>query len=264
VIWLTDNCKQGDNPSQYSKLTNKKETMRYRNLILPALTALLMTSAGSATAIIDSSTLNGSFESGSDGAIDLWEPAFNSNREERISNNSSAGTYSAVIGNTTLEVIQPGETAPLAEPILNGLALNTGYTVVSGETYDLSFDWIPLFLWDDDDQIDFRLFTTSDNTTSGTVSEIYVSAVTGHAQGDGYQTDLDLTGIGTVQAADIGQDLWIEFWSSTAAGVEDVSTGEFARVDDVRLTAVPEPATYALLGGFFALGCVLLRRRLRG
>ena len=229
-----------------------------------ALAGFILSGATAFSAVlIDSATLNGSFESGSDGAIDLWEPAFNSNREERLSNNANDGTYSAVIGNTTLEVIQAGETAPLAEPIFNGLALNTGYTVSAGETFDLSFDWIPLFLWDAEDQIDFRLFTTSDNTTSGTVSEIYVSAVTGHAQGDGYQTDLDLTGIGTVQAGNIGQDLWIEFWSSTAAGVENVSTGEFARVDDVRLTAVPEPSTYALLGGLAALAVVMVRRRLR-
>lgn len=214
--------------------------------------------------IIDSTTLNGSFESGTgSGAgstIDLWAPAFNSNSEQRIDNNASAGTYSAVIGNSTFE---DDLTTPLSTTIVNGLALNTGHVVSGGETFDLSFDWIPLFKWDADDQIDFRLFTTSDNTTSGTVSEIYVSAVTGHAQGDGYQFDLDLTGIGTVQAGNIGQDLWIEFWSSTAVGELNVAVGEFARVDDVRLTAVPEPATYALLGGFAALAVVMVRRRLR-
>jgi hypothetical protein len=215
-----------------------------------------------AEVIIDSTTLNGSFESGSGSAqgstIDLWAPAFNSNNEQRIDNNASLGTYSAVIGNTTLDETA---TTPLADPIFNGLALNTGYIVGVGDTFDLSFDWIPLFKWDADDQIDFRLFTTSDNTTGGTVSEIFVSAVTGHAQGAGYQTDLDLTGIGTLQAASIGQDLWIEFWSSTAVGVVGDAPGEFARVDDVRLTAVPEPATFALLAGFATLGLVLYRRR---
>jgi hypothetical protein len=212
--------------------------------------------------IIDSATLNGSFEAGSGtgpgSSIDLWAPAFNTNNEQRISNNASLGTYSAVIGNTTLDETA---TTALADPVFNGLALNTGYTVSAGETFDLAFDWIPLFKWDADDQIDFRLFTTSDNTTGGTVSEIFVSAVTGHAQGDGYQTDLDLTGIGTVQVANIGQDLWIEFWSSTAVGVVSDAPGEFARVDDVRLSAVPEPATFALLAGFATLGLVLYRRR---
>jgi hypothetical protein len=47
-------------------------------------------------------------------------------------------------------------------------------------------------------------------------------------------------------------------WASTTADTGVLNT------DLIGLyTAVPEPSTYALIGGFVALGLVLLRRRLR-
>ncbi|NDV61636.1 PEP-CTERM sorting domain-containing protein [Puniceicoccales bacterium CK1056] len=43
----------------------------------------------------------------------------------------------------------------------------------------------------------------------------------------------------------------------------DVTFSNAAWVDDVSITAVPEPSMYALLGGFLTLGFVLIRRRLK-
>ena len=54
--------------------------------------------------------------------------------------------------------------------------------------------------------------------------------------------------------------LWFEPWS--AAGGAAQFTGSYG-VDNVSLTAVPEPSTYAMIVGFLALGGCLLRRRFR-
>lgn len=237
--------------------------MRYRNLILPALTALLMTSAGSAAVIIDSSTLNGSFESddgsgtaSQDFQFADWTTGFNVVNNQRLNDNPTNGTWSAVIGaeNVTAAKI--------------GLLQNTGYTVGLGDTFDLSFDWADAYNWDDDiDTIDWRLFTTDDNTDTGVVTTVVASVSISDNSDDAnlsYQSE-SWVGTGTVVAASVGQQLWLEIYSASA-GIDEVdgTNGEFARIDNVQLTAVPEPATYALLGGFFALGFVLLRRRLRG
>ena len=220
-----------------------------RNL-LAALTATAALAVGSAdAAIIDATTNNGSFEdgtgSGSGSTIDRWQPPIVSSGttgESRINNNASHGTYSAVIGNN-------GSSFDTS-----GVLLNTGYTVGAGDTFDFSFDWIPLFNWDADDSITYRLFTTDDNLSSGTPTAILTGSVSGHANGEGYQLDADFTGAGAVVAANVGKELWVEFKS-------DTSDNEFARVDNVVLSAipVPEPTSLALfgLGGL----CMMKRRR---
>jgi hypothetical protein len=52
-----------------------------------------------------------------------------------------------------------------------------------------------------------------------------------------------------------GQDLWIR--------IAATGNGTASMIDNLSVTAVPEPSTYALIGGFMALGLVMLRRRLR-
>ena len=71
-----------------------------------------------------------------------------------------------------------------------------------------------------------------------------------------WQTEAE-TGVGTVTAAAVGKDLFIEI-SSTA---DSFAQGEFARLDNVYLSVIPEPSAYGLIAGFLGLSYVMLRRR---
>jgi len=53
-----------------------------------------------------------------------------------------------------------------------------------------------------------------------------------------------------------GDELWIRFTGNDAAGT-DAGIG----IDDFSVSAVPEPSTFALLAGCFALASVMVRRR---
>ncbi|MCH7226877.1 hypothetical protein [Haloferula sp. A504] len=212
----------------------------FARCLIPACFAIFPISPSAATTIIDSTTLNGSFEDGTGtgigSTIDLWQPSLNpaaNVQEQRIDNNASDGTYSAVIGYDD----------DLNTDLATGLLLNTGHKVGAGETYDLSFDWIPLFRWQSTDEVIWRLFTTSDDTTSGTVTEIASGTITGFANGAGYK-NYDFNGIGAVVAANVGRDLWIEFDQNNAVEGER----EFSRIDNVVLASIPGPASPALLG----------------
>jgi len=53
-----------------------------------------------------------------------------------------------------------------------GAMMNTGYVVSTGDSFLLSFDWANAFNWDAEDRIDWRLFTSDDNTLTGTLTTI--------------------------------------------------------------------------------------------
>jgi len=203
-------------------------------------------------------TLNGSFESvGADGtgagglgrSIDLWQTGFNADIEQARDNLAGTdGTYSVVLGSQT----GTGD--------IFGVLLNTGYTVASGDTFDLSFNWRSAANWDSADSVDWRLFTTDDNTTSGSVTVIASGSESGFS--DGVYRLVDEEGIGTVSAPNVGQSLWIEFYSATAS-LNGVMDGEFARLDEVNLTVttIPEPSFFAGMAGLLGLAIVAWRRR---
>ncbi len=210
-----------------------------------SIIVLLASCAGlsQAATIIDSTTLNGSFESIVPTNLPaIWGTGFNVERNQATDNNNSDGDRSATMG-----------TDPSG--LTFGVVQNTGHTVALGETFDLTFDWLARGGWRTSDQILYRLFTTSDNTATGTITVFTSGSVSGQAgpaDVANYNNE-SFTGL-TPAGANIGQQLWIEFYSDTNG---DSST--FARLDNVTLTAIPEPSA-ALLGG---LGMLLLLRRRR-
>jgi len=95
------------------------------------------------------------------------------------------------------------------------------------------------------------------NTLSGVdlTNELWVPVTLN----DGSFTNMNFTKTGgsTLTLNDVD---WVGLYSSfyvTASGDEQVEISSF------EVNAVPEPSTFALLGGFAALGAVLLRRRLK-
>jgi hypothetical protein len=211
-----------------------------------SLIVLLASCAGlsQAATIIDSTTLNGSFESMTSTSFipTIWGFGPNSGRIQVTSNNNSDGDRSATMGRDPSGVIF-------------GAIQNTGHTVALGETFDLTFDWLAGPNWDNDDQILYRLFTTSDNTITGTITEFASGSVSGQVGPEVVANYNNESFPGLAPAgANIGQQLWIEFWSDTNGGIQ-----EFARLDNVTLTAIPEPSAAILAGGLCML--TLLRRR---
>jgi hypothetical protein len=235
--------------------------MMKRLLTLASSTLLFAALSHGAIAIIDSTTLNGSFESddGSgtsspDAQFANWTTGGNVDLNQRLDNSPSLGTWSAVVGT---------ESAATAQTL--GVIQNTGFIVGSAfgtsESYTLTFDWGDAYNWDDNvDTVNWRLFTTSDNTLSGSVSLIDsgTNSFDTNTANITYQSESFTTG--TVVASNIGQELYIEFYSATTT-LQSGNLGEFARIDNVTLTAVPEPSSYAMIAAFLALGAVMLRRR---
>lgn len=55
-----------------------------------------------------------------------------------------------------------------------------------------------------------------------------------------------------------GQTLWLEIAAVNPGGIDP---DHQALVDDISVSAIPEPSSYALFGGLLALGSIMLRRR---
>jgi len=137
--------------------------------------------------------------------------------------------------------------------------MNTGYVVSTGDKFSLSFDWANAFNWDAEDRIDWRLFTSDDNTLTGTLTTIGLGDTGTDSDTTVNTFDTESITTGTITAPSVGQQLWIEFYSSTTTLTG--TSGEFARVDNVVLTAIPEPS--AVLVGLVSCGLLLVRRRRR-
>jgi len=212
-----------------------------KSLVIAAL-ALVATPAIHAAVIIDTTTLNGSFEngtgSGAGSTIDSWVP-FGGGSIQRISNTATHGTYSAVVGGTSVN-----------------LAVNTGYILAANDTLTLSFQAKGMLNSDDGDNIAWRLFYTSDNTLTGTATTIAGADYSLPGGAAGSYTTFNLTTPGLTDPGAVGKTLFLSFGAGTG-----LATDEFARVDNVNLFSnVPEP-TAALLFVPAMAGCLLRRNR---
>jgi len=216
--------------------------MKPRILLAPFSILIASTYLTAATlTLVGPGVNNGSFESddGSgasspDAQFANWTTGLNVTSNQRLDDNPSAGVWSAVVGGET------GSGAKL------GVLMNTGYAVAAGDSFSLSFDWADAFNWDDNsDSIDWRLFTTADNTaTEALVTQIASGTNTfdSNTTNLSYQSEV-FSAIGALTQASLGQELWIEFYSAS------VGAGEFARLDNVVLTVEtdqePTPAELA-------------------
>jgi len=211
-------------------------------LVIAAL-AFAAAPAVHAAVIIDTTTLNGSFEngtgSGAGSTIDSWIPFGSGASIQRISNIATHGTHSAVVGGTSVN-----------------LAVNTGYILAANDTLTLSFQAKGMLNSDDGDNIAWRLFYTSDDTIGGTATTIAGAdyALPGGAPGS--YTTFNLTTPGLTDPGAVGRTLFLSFGAGTG-----LATDEFARVDNVNLFSnVPEPTAALLLVPAMA-GCLLGRNR---
>ena len=167
----------------------------------------------------------------------------------RSNNGVAVGTHALVIGGG----------APSPANDVSGGVLNTGYAVQSGDVFTLSYAFDPLAGWAAEEGLDVILFTSDDNTIGGAKTLLWSSLSQHNAAGDLTYYNYDTSAI-TIDggSAHVGQSLFIEFNGTTTAGNIDAFNG-FARVDDVQLSVVPEPATMSLL----AIGGIALIRRRR-
>ncbi len=143
-----------------------------------------------------------------------------------------------------------------------GAILNTGYDVQLADDggFSLSFDWTgetAAGAWEADDDLEVALFTSSNDTLGGTLSQLWAADFFDTNGSNMFET-INLTGIGSVTAASVGKDLWIVISSGTA-GAE--SNNELASVDNVQLSTIPEPSAYGLLAGCLGLAVAMVRRR---
>lgn len=136
----------------------------------------------------------------------------------------------------------------------------TSYTIQSGDSFSFSYDWQDRFNWNDGlDEVRLVLFSTDTNTLAGNVvwSSIHDSGTS--TVNNAFQEASGTSS--TVAASAVGQDLFLNVFGFQNNGNLSANSG-FAGIDNLSVSVVPEPASIALLGGFFALGFVMLRRRL--
>ena len=171
-----------------------------------------------------------------------------------------------------------GATGPVVDPTttdVSGLQANianTGnatttftFTNSTGADVDLSFFYY-----------DYKKTAngagTSDTTDWGTMDLIALSGVTGATNGSilnsrsigtgnyfSQGVDIDLSGYSIANGATATFTLVVTWDGSTAAA--DPTWHKAVTYDNIALTAVPEPSTFAILAGLAALGLVMVRRR---
>lgn len=224
-------------------MMSSKTTSPFSSLVLAAAVfGFCAIPAISATTIMNSSTLNGSFEDDA-----FWVNSF---AETGTTGTHQYETNWSSDGSRSIRIRSAGSGG-------TGSAQNTGFIVSSGLTFDLSFDWNARAGWKTTDAIAYTLFTTDDNTSGGNITMIAQGSVDGFATDTGFTIEESFSGIGSVAGASVGQELWIEFAYDTSSYT--TSSDMNARVDNVVLTAVPEPSSFSLLGIGLAYFC--FRRR---
>jgi len=212
----------------------------FRLISLLALLGVLAPQSHAATVLVNASTLNGSFETGTNTTVFNNWAAPAGGALQRQNNMASDGGWSLVVGMSAANV-----------PI--GAVLNTTYAMTTGDTFSLSFDVRGAFQAETTDQVNWTLFYTSDNTLTGTQTVLFSGT---QAVGGATYTSTGALNTAGVGAPAAGKTLFL----SITAG-SGFTTDEYSRVDNVSLsvTSVPEPSGPGVLAA--ALPLLFFRRR---
>lgn len=212
----------------------------FRLISLLVLLGAPLVQSRAATVLINATTLNGSFETTgtSQTVFDNWV-APTGGSIQRQNNMASAGGWSLVVGMSATSV-------PVAA------VLNTSYSLVTGDSFNLSFDFRGAFQAEATDQVNWTLFYTSDNTLTGTQTVLFSGT---QAVGGATYASTGILPTGAVGAGAAGKTLFFSF--TPGAGF---TADEYSRVDNVALsvTSVPEPSS---LGALAAASPLLFFRR---
>ncbi|MGC4014275.1 MAG: hypothetical protein QM755_07110 [Luteolibacter sp.] len=216
----------------------------FRLIPLLALLGGSVLQSQAATVLVNAATLNGSFETGTSTTVFNNWVAPSGGALQRQNNMASDGGWSLVVGMSAVNV-----------PV--GAVLDTGYALVTGDVFSLSFDVRGAFQAETTDEVNWTLFYTSDNSLSGTQTVLFSGT---QAVGGSTFISTGLLTTGSIGGAASGKTL---FFSITAGS--GFTSDEYSRVDNVALsvTSVPEPAGFGVLASatpFFFFRRRALRR----
>jgi len=114
-------------------------------------------------------------------------------------------------------------------------AVNTDHVLAEGDKFDLSYVWRDAWNWvDGSDQVKVSLFVTSDNTFSGTRTNL-VQDLSGTASSNDTYEVVDHDEFYTASAGDVGKVLFLVIETDSASG--------FGRIDNVELIVSSLKAT---------------------
>lgn len=214
--------------------------------------ALLSAPAHAAVVLIDGTspdyTRNGSFETN-----DFWQGSGST-----LAGDLGIGGSGGLAYRTNASGISDGSRYIVVEQRGFGAFQDTGHTLSLSETFNLSFFHglhQSSSASQGDATIDWQLFTSTTNDNTGTVDQVIAS---GSVLGNETTTPIEvsLSSIGTVASGAVGDNLFISITSSYGAS----GTTSLYSVDEVNLTAVPEPSAAALIA-LAGLGLLMRRRR---
>jgi hypothetical protein len=137
------------------------------------------------------------------------------------------------------------------------LAINTGYSIAGGDSYNIEFSWRDAANWDADDTVFMTMFYTADDVIGSTAIDIGALDSGGRVTVADWENESGTVALTDVGA--IGHTLFVRINANSAQG-------EFSRIDNIfveSVSAIPEPGSISVFG-MAIIGTVLRRQCQRG
>ena len=212
--------------------------------------AIAVVSQASANIIVGGSMLNGDFNSDTS-TVDQRTFAETPNWV-----NIGTGDQTVQATRTNLD-FDGTRNAVLSHAASRVFGLDTGYDLMAGDVFDVSYVWRDASGWDDSaDQVVVSLFITDDGTITGNPF-VLAGLFSGLSTADSAYELVNHDNAYTAMAANAGQRLFVGI--DTFHPTDDAG---FARLDNFALEVTPVPEPSALLLACIAgIGAVILRSR---